>query len=334
MTFINWGVQAAKIMNDFSEVRKYLEKADGDLTYADMNTNGGLLSPDDAKEFWTLNIKASKLISLGTKTMVVGSTKNMPTIGISTTRISHPHNPGTPLPESQRSSPLTGNVQLTPKWFQAEVPIPDDVVADNIKGEAFRQLVWNLAREQIVSEIELYGINSDTTSTTTDFTAFNGLIASITTNTVDFGGAGITRAQLKTMLQTMPVENKSDKTKLKFITSVNAAEYYGDQLSQMTFEMMAKYFAAGQQPFMPGYMQSAVLDLPVMPENIGTGSNKTVVLYGDPKGIYWGFGQDVKVEFERSATASTTTAVFKYRFDCKPAAEVQWVKGYDVAPTP
>ena len=334
MGFIHWGLQAAKIMKDNSAIRRYLEKADGDVSYSDMSTNGGLLSPTDADQFWALNIKESKLIQLGTKTKVVGATKNMPTISMSSTRISHPHSPGTALPEAQRSSPGTGNVQLTPKWFQAEVWIPDDVVADNIEGERFKQTVWGLARKKIVSEIELYGLNSDTTSTTTDFASFNGVIASITTNTVDFGGVGITRAQLKTMLATMPIENKGDKMKLKYITSVNAAEYYADQLLQTTFEIFATYATAEQRALNPGYMQSAILELPVMPENIGTGSNKTVVLYGDPKGIYWGFGQDVQVEFERSARAKGTTAVFNYRFDCKPAEETEWVKGYDVAPSP
>lgn len=334
MGFIEWDVQAARITGNWDAVRARVKKADGDLTYTYMNTNGGLMSPDDASKFWKKNILASKFIKLGTSAPMKKNVMNFPTIGISSTRISHPHSPGTALPEAQRASPETTNVQLSAQWFQAEIPITDDIVADNIEGEAFKNNVWSLAREKIVSEIEYYGLISDTASATADLTAFDGLAKSITTNTKDYGGTGLTRANLKAHLALMPIENKGDKNQLKWITSVNAAEHYEDQIAQLNLELAALMYVAGGKDVNAGYNKVGLLPLPVMPENIGTGSNKTYNLLGNPKGVYWGFHKDVYVEFDRDARAGVTTAIFRYRFDCKPADENAWVKGYDVAPSP
>ena len=334
MGFLQWDVQAARITGDWSEVRARVEKADGDLTYADMSTNGGLLSPGDADAFWVKNIKESRLVRLGTSAPMPRDTMNFPTIGLGSTRISHPHNPGTALPINKRSKPEFTNVQLAAKFFQAEIPIPDDVVFDNIEGERFKNLVWSEARKKIMAEIEFYGLMSDTASADTDLKAFDGVVKKIVSNTKDYGGLGLTRAKLKEHLALMPVENKGEKRKLRWITSINAAEHYEDQVGQLNLEIAAAmYTATGVEPNY-GYGRVALLDLPVLPENIGSGSNKTLNLLGDPKGIYWGFHKDVYVEFWRDARAGVTTAIFRYRFDAKPADENAWVKGFDVAPSP
>jgi hypothetical protein len=184
-----------------------------------------------------------------------------------------------------------------------------------------------------MAEIEYYGLMSDTAGAY-PLTAFDGLVKKITSNTKDYGGAGLTRANLKSQLGLMPVENKGDKKTLKWITSVNAAEHYEDQIAQLNIELAALMYVTGGPELAAGYNRVGLLDVPVIPENIGTSSNKTLCLLGDPKGILWGFHKQVYVEFVRDGRAGITTAVFRYRFTCAPADENAWVEGYNVAPSP
>jgi hypothetical protein len=333
MSFINWEVQAARIHGNWGAAKERIKKAAGDLTRADLNSSGGLMSEADAATFWKQAIPESKLVSAGTIAPMKSHTQNFPLVGFNS-RISHRVGAGTALSQAQRSKADLATVPIATDQYKAAVYLPDDAVEDNIEGEAFKNLVFGLAKTRIMADIELLGLVSDTTSTTEDFKGFDGVIASITTNTVDFGGAGVTRAYLKSMMQTMAAEDLNEPGRLRFVTSTHAKNYYVDQISQTGLDIAGILFNITGSKLTPGYNEVAVMPCPVMPENIGTGSNKTVVLFGDPKGIYWGFWKQLKVEFDRDVEAGMTKAVFTYRFAAKVADESAWVKGYDVAPNP
>jgi hypothetical protein len=271
-------------------------------------------------------------MQMGTLAPMKSHTQNFPIVGLNS-MISHRQGDGAALAEAQRTKPDLGTVQIAAQGYKAQINLPDDVVEDAVSGQAFKALVYELARERIAADIEYLGLASDTSSTTHVLQGFDGVIASITSNTENFSDQGVSRENLKDMLDNLPTQHKQDKSKMRYLTSPTAVEYYEDTIAQRVTPLGDVAHQAGIQ-WKPGYSRIALEEIPIMPENLGAGSNRTVVLLGDPKGIYWGFWRKVRVEFQRDAAAGTTLAVFTYRFAAKVADENAWVKGYNVDPNP
>jgi len=330
MSIVNWDAFHARITGRFDGIRQAIAKGTGDIVTGDLSTYGGYLSDADADKFIEETVLKSKLMKMGTIARMKSHTQNFPRVGFDS-RISHAHGSGTSLPEAQRSKPDLNTVQIATAAFAAEVRIPDDVVEDAVSGEAFRNLVITLARQRIGADIEEIALRSDDSLADPDLNKFDGIIKSISTNTKNFAGANVTRANLKAMLALMPVRYKQDKSKMQFVTSPNALEYYEDQLMQLGLDpAYFWYVKEGAKPT-AAYAKIPVNDLPVMPEDLST--DKTAVLLGDPLDIYWGFWRNIRVEFERVGREQTTIAIFSYRFGVALGNEEGWVKGYNVLPS-
>jgi len=330
MSFINWDAFHARLSGRFEGINQAIAKGTGDITTGDLSTYGGYLAEADADKFIEETVLKSKLMQMGTIWQLKSHTQNFPRVGFDS-RISHAHGSGTSLPEAQRSKPDLNTVQIATAAFAAEVRIPDDVVEDAVSGEEFRSLVLKLAKERIGADVEEIGLRSDDSLGDPDLNKFNGIIKSISTNTENYAGANVTRAQLKAQLTGLPVRYKQDKSKLKFLTSPNALEYYEDQLMQLGQDPAYYWYVTEGRKPQGAYAKIGVVDVPVMPEDLST--DKTVVLLGDPRGIYWGFWRKIRVEFERIGREQTTIAIFSYRFGVAVANEEAWNKGYNVSPS-
>lgn len=326
---INWDAFHARLSGQFEGIRQAIAKGTGDISTSDLSTYGGYLSTGDADKFIEETVLQSKLMQMGTILKLKSHTQNFPRVGFDS-RISHAHGSGTSLPEAYRSKADLDKVTITTAAYAAEVRIPDDVVEDAVSGEEFRALVLKLAKERISADVEEIGLRSKVSDTDPDLNKFDGIIEAISTNTENFAGASVTRAKLKAMLSGMPVRYKQDKSKLKFVTSPNALEYYEDQLMQLGQDPAYYWYVTEGRKPEGAYAKIGVVDIPVMPEDLST--DKTVALLGDPRGLYWGFWRNIKVEFERVAREQTTLAIFSYRFAAAVANEEAWVKGYNVAP--
>lgn len=299
----------------------YIEKAD--LSISNLTNEGGLLVAQQAKEFMEILIEESVILGMATTVPMVSPTFEISKMGF-TSRVLRRASESTALPEGDRSKPELGKVQLTTHEFIAEARIPYGVVEDNVANGTFQDYAMRLLAKAVSRDMEEVVINGDTTNATDTYLAtLDGIIKQITTQTVNANGLRLTKSQMKQAVQTLPSRFLRAQKNLAFLTSKNATIDYIDSLANRQTPMGDSKVvdaAAGE------YMGYPVVPIPMMPENLGGGTNTTVMLFADPKNIHVGIQREVRVETDRDISAREFIIVATVRFDVKWQHEPATVK--------
>jgi hypothetical protein len=128
------------------------------------------------------------------------------------------------------------------------------------------------------------------------------------------------------MVQTLPSQYLRAQKNLAFITSKNAAIDYADSLANR-IGVMADNTLTGSLIATPAeYAGYPVVPIPLWPENLGMGTDQTVVILGDPKNINVGIQRQVRVETDRDISAREFIVVATVRFAVDWAHEPASVK--------
>ncbi len=299
----------------------YLNKADLAITNL---TAGGLLVVEQAKTFFEIVITESKLLPLVTTVPMNGPTYEIPKIGFSS-RVLRRATENSGLGVADRVKPDFDKVTLTTKEYIAEARIPYGVVEDNIERDSFPQVAMNLLGKAVARDMEQVVILGDTLSADTLYSTQDGILKLATTSVVNAGGVRLSKTPLKTMVQTMPSQYRSQR--LAFITSPNAVVDYVDSLSNRQTALGDDALAKASRAEYNGY---PIVDVPLFPENVGTNSNKTNVLLLDPKNIHVGFQRQVRVETARDISSRQFIIVATVRFAVAYAHEPALVKATEV----
>lgn len=295
----------------------YIEKAD--MAIADLTT-GGLLAPEQVKEFFELVIDESVLLPIVTTVPMSSPTWELSKMGF-TGRVLRRATENQGLPEGDRSKPELGKVTLTTEELIAEARIPYAVVEDNIANGSFPQVALGFLSKAVARDLEELVINGDTMSVDPFLNIFDGILKQITTSVVNASGARLSKSNLKIMAQTMPAKYLRSGN-IALLTSKNAAIDYVDSLSNrqtpLGDEALLRRATAE-------YMTYPVVPIPLMPENLGSG-NKTNVLMLDPKNIHVGMHRDIRIETDRDISARQFIIVATLRAGVKLAHEPAVVK--------
>lgn len=308
--------------------RKILEKAE--LALADIAGQNGILQTAQAQRFIKLLVKESKVMGLATVTPL-RAPKQLINKTRFTSRVLRRGQEGTALSEGDRSKPTFTFVEHNAELFKAEVRITDEVLEDNIEGDQLRQTVMSTLAERIATDMDEIIVQGDTTSVDDDLAAFDGLLALATSNVVNAADVTLHKGILRDMLKTMPSEWLRNKGAMRFLTSVDAEIDYRDSLSdRMTMTGDQALAAVGSETAVVGYSGVPVIDIPLFPENIGTGSHCTNIILTDPKNIDVGIWRKIKVETDKDISAGVLVVVATLRFDVVYQEELAVVKATNV----
>jgi HK97 family phage major capsid protein len=286
----------------------YLEKAD--LSINDLISDGGVLQPQQAKEFYEIVIDQSEILQEVTTVPMSAPQMEINRIGFSSS-ILRAAQESTALPEGDRTKVDLGRTTLTTKEFMGEVRIPYGVVEDNIVNGDFPNLVMRLMGEAVARDIENIVLNGDTASAVAPLSSMDGLLKLATTRVINAGGVRLDKSILRKVLQTMSARFLRSQRNMKFITSKNAVIDYVDSLAnRQTALGDAKIVSesAGE------YMGYRVSHIPLMPENLGGGTNMTSLLFMDPKNAHVGMQRDVRIETARDIQARELIIVVTVKF--------------------
>ena len=299
-----------------------LRKAD--LAIADLQTNGGELSPEQGAAFIRKLIKQPTLIRVCRVVEMVAPKRKINKIGFGS-RILRKATSGTALTQSQRSKPTTEQIELDTKEQIAEVRIPYDVMEDNIEratvatnelpntGPAgLRQTIIDLIAERAALDMEELALLADTSYTSGDaddqayLAQLNGWIkkTSMNGNVYDAGGASISKAIFKQGLKTMPSQYQRTKAALNHFVSVNNETEYRDTLADRGTALGDQMTQGTSPTFAYG---SPVTPVALMPEDKG--------LYTDPLNLIFGIQRQVSMEFDKDITARVYIIVLTARID-------------------
>lgn len=305
----------------------YLEKAD--LSITNLTNEGGLLVPEQAKQFMEIAIVESVLLSMVTVKPMSGPTFELSKMGF-TGRVLRGATENSALPLADRSKPELGKVLLQTVEFIAEARIPYGVVEDNVAQGTFVSYATQLLSKAVSRDMEDVVINGDTASADLLYKKMNGILKQITTQVVSAGGVRLTKSVLDTTAKTMPSQYFRGAKNMALITSKNAAIDYASSIANRQTPLgdanLTK-MAAGE------YMGMPIVAIPLFPENLGGGLNMTDVIMVDPKNINVGIQREIRIETDKDISAREYIIVATVRFDVKLAHEPASVKVTNVLAT-
>lgn len=218
-------------------------------------------------------------------------------------------------------------VELDAKLFKAEVRLSDEVLEDSIERGELRQTIMEMMAEAISRDMEEVLINGDTLSADPFLAVMDGVLKQATSNIVDAAAAPIAKDLLRDMLKTLPSEHLRDKKAMRFMTSVDADLDYRNTLADRA-TVAGDRLLEGDTPVL--YSGVPLQPIPLFPENLGAGSDQTVILLCNPKNIHVGIWRNIRVESARDISEGTLKIVATLRFDVKFAEEPGVAKAINV----
>jgi HK97 family phage major capsid protein len=296
--------------------------AKADLALSDLTTSGGLLQPAQAKKLIRVMIKQSVLMKEATVTPMKSPKQLVEKIRFGS-RILRPGHESTPLPAGQRAKPDLFKVELDAQLFKAEVRLNNEVLEDSIERGQLRNTIMTLMAERISLDMEESMVAGDTASADPFLAVLDGILKQATSNVVAAGSVPLTKSVLRDGIKTMPSEFLRNKRALRHYTSNDAELDYRDSLSDKATSLGDK---ATEQEIPVFYGGVKVMPVPVMPEDLGGGSNETNVVLTDPKNINVGIWRQIRVETDKLVSEGVLLIVATLRYDVKFVHEPAVVK--------
>jgi hypothetical protein len=155
----------------------------------------------------------------------------------------------------------------------------------------------------------------------------DGILKQATSNVVDAAAGPISKALLQSMLKTLPSEHLRDKKAMRFLTSVDADLDYRNTLADRA-TVAGDRLLESDTPVLHGGVP--VQPIPLFPENLGGGSDQTVVVLCNPKNVHVGIWRQIRLESDRDISEGTLKIVATLRFDVKFAEEPGVAKAINV----
>jgi len=242
-------------------------------------------------------------------------------------RILRPGAEATALVAGDRVKPDLSMVELDAKLFKAEVRLSDETLEDSIERGELRQTIMEMMAEAIARDIEEVAVSGDTASADVFLAVMDGVLKQATSNVVDAAANPISKDLMRDMLKTLPSEHLRDKKAMRFLTSVDADLDYRNALAERATAVGDK-FLEGDTPVL--YSGVPVQPVPLFPENLGAGSDQTVILLCNPKNIHVGIWRQIRIESARDISEGTLKIVATLRFDVKYAEEPGVAKAINV----
>ena len=299
--------------------RSLIKKAD--LALANLVSDGGLLLPAQAKSFIRLLIKQGVMLSMA-RVIPMASFKQRINKVRFQNRVLRAGSENTALAAADRVKPDFTDVELDAKKFMAEIHLNNEVLEDNLERGQLSTTVMELLTEAITRDIDEVVIEGDTASADTFLKSFDGLIKQASSNTHAAGGVPLTKDVLRDTIKTLPKEWLRRKSQMRFLTGTDAVLDYQDHLSNRQTPLGDINM---RQDEVPLYSGIPVIDVPMMPEDLG-GGNETDLLFLDPKNIVVGFWRQIRFETDKDIRAGHMIVVATMRFDVKYEEELAVVK--------
>lgn len=184
-----------------------------DLAIADLNTNGGLLLPEQANRFidfildeptmlpqvrvHRMSAPEVKINRMGFATRIL---KVAPTAGSENDGGDNDRY----LRKADRSKPTTSQITITSKELMAEVRIPYEAVEDNIEGRSMEEHVMRLIAQRVALDLEEWAMWGDTASLDPYLALQNGWLKRCTAYVFNNASAGISPAVFSSSMLTLP----------------------------------------------------------------------------------------------------------------------------------
>lgn len=291
-----------------------------DLAVGTLNSGGGKLDPEQVDNFFQRPIQETGIIGRVRRVPMNADTMKLPKIilGAPITRAAAAGTPpyaadnGTNsryLPAAQRFVPTFDQVQMVVQEYQAEIHLTDDIMENNIEGEALRGIVLGMAQRRILNDLEFMLLNSDAPSATNPDAGFqaalrlqDGVLKRVTSNVVNAGSAQITPTLMRNIKRAVPDIYQADINNMELFTNYNVvADYQAAVAARQTNLGDAALLSNAQARV----LNQNLVGLNTLPVSTG--------LFINPQNIIMGYQRDLRLETDRDIRARSNVFVWTYK---------------------
>lgn len=297
-----------------------------DLAIADLNSNGGLLNPEQANTFIDMVVEQPTILRQARVERMNAPTKKINRLGFAS-RIMKAAPQGTPphaaddgsndriLAAADRSAPTTSQITLTSKEVMAEIHLPYELLEDNIEGQSFEDHVMRLIAERAAEDFEEWALKADTASGDAYLALNDGLLKTATSNVVDNLSAGISPDLFEAGLLAMPQKYlRNLQTLRNFMPVAETIKYRANVAKRATGYGDSALSESGQLTAFGVPVEAA----PLMSAATG--------LFTFPKNMLFGIQRGITVETEKNIRSRQIIVVLTARIDVKWDDEAAVVK--------
>lgn len=276
--------------------------ARADLAVADLDTNGGLLQPEQSKQFIDMVmdeptiLKQARVIRMGAPKVWINR------IGFGSRILRAARQAGSELDgggndryvrAADRSKVTTSKIELVENEIIAEVRIPYEALEDNIEGQSLEQHIMRLIAQRAALDLEEWSLWADTTNSGDAFMALtNGWLKRATSHVADNLGAGINPDLMANALLALPQKYLKYLPQMRAYISVANTIRYRQKVSQ-------RLTGAGDSAMMgtlPLYAHGLQMEGAPMLAADEIGATGLVTF---PQNLIFGIRRDISVETDK-----------------------------------
>lgn len=272
-----------------------------DIVIADLNTNGGLLQPEQANQFIDLILDQPTMLPQARTIRMNSPEMWINRMGFGTRILRAARTTGGEedaggnnryVRAADRAKPVTSRIQLTSSEIIAEVRIPYEVLEDNIEGVSMEAHVMRLIAQQAALDLEEFALWADTASADPYLALQNGWMKRATAHVADNLGVGINPDLVASALLALPQKYLRYLPQMRgYISVANTIRY-----RQVVSKRETGYGDATLQEALPISAHGLKLEgAPMLAaDNIGA---RGLVTF--PQNLLFGIRRDITVETDK-----------------------------------
>lgn len=272
-----------------------------DLTVAQLDTNGGLLQPEQSKQFIDMILDEPTMLPQARVIRMASQEVWINRIGFGSRILRAARQTGSAQDDgdnarymraADRAAPTTSQIQLTDSELIAEVRIPYEALEDNIEGQSLEAHIMRLIAQQVALDLEEWALWADKTSVDAMMALQDGWMKRATSHVADNLGAGVSPDLFTNALLALPQKYLKYLPRMRGFISVANTIRYRQKVSQR----QTGYGDAAMQDQIPLFAQGLRLEgAPMLAaDNIGASGLVTF-----PQNLIFGIRRDVKVETDK-----------------------------------
>lgn len=272
-----------------------------DLAVADLDTNGGLLQPEQSKQFIDMILDEPTMLPQARVIRMGASEVWINRIGFGSRILRAARQTGSAQDDgdnarymraADRSKVTTSQIQMNDSEVIAEVRIPYEALEDNIEGQSLEAHIMRLIAAQVALDLEEWALWADKTSPDAFMALQDGWMVRSTAHVADNLGAGINPDLIANALLALPQKYLKYLPRMRgFISVANTIRY-----RQKIAQRQTGYGDSAMQDTIPLFASGLKLEGAPMLAADGFGAKGLVTF---PQNLLFGIRRDVKVETDK-----------------------------------
>jgi HK97 family phage major capsid protein len=272
-----------------------------DIAISDLNTNGGLLLPEQADSFIDMVLDQPTILPQVRVVRMNSPQVKINRIGFGTRILRAARQTGSALDAggndryvraADRAAPTTSQITITEEEVIAEIRLPYELLEDNIEGASLEQHIMRLIAERAALDLEELFLWGDTGSADAYLALADGMLKRATAHVVDNASAGVSPDTFVNGLLALPQKYLRYLPQMKGYISVANTIKYRQKVSQR----QTGYGDAAMQSAIPLEAQGLKLEgAPSLAmDNVG---NAGLITF--PQNLIWGVRRNISVETDK-----------------------------------